>query len=248
MSQKPIIGLSLDTGTVGNPGNYSKYPWYAIRKNYCDQIVAAGGVPILLPYSLELVDLYADKLDGLLIPGGDFDIPPSYYGDDTIHERVTTIPERTEFEFALAKAIKDRGKPILGICGGMQVLNVIFGGTLIQHIPDEISNCLLHEQPNPRCEPGHDIKIMPNTHLYRLAQSEIHPVNSAHHQAVKKVAPGFRVNALADDGVIEGIELDLPLEDTRTFVMGVQWHPEFNISPLDCIIFDHFIRAAHSKR
>lgn len=248
MSQKPIIGLSLDTGAIGNPGNYSKYPWYAIRKNYCDQIVAAGGIPILLPYCLDLVEEYADKLDGLLIPGGDFDIPPFYYGDEAVHERVTTNLERTEFEFALAKVIRAHHKPILGICGGMQLLNVIFGGTLMQHIPDEISECLLHEQPNPRCEPGHAINIIPHTHLYRLAQSEIFPVNSAHHQAVKKVAPGFRINALADDGVVEGIEIDTPIEDTETFIMGVQWHPEFNISPLDCTIFDHFVRAAQHRK
>ena len=120
-------------------------------------------------------------------------------------------------------------------------MNVIFGGTLIQHIPDEIENALPHEQPNPRHEAGHDIDVVQGTLLHRIAQSQIQvPVNSAHHQAIRDIAPGFIVNAVAPDGVIEGIELS----DQGQFALGLQWHPEFHISDVDKSIFNHFIQAA----
>lgn len=237
MTHKPIIGITLDTGCEG----YSRYPWYAIRYNYVDAIVAAGGIPFLLPYAHDLLDEFASRIDGLLIPGGFFDVCPSYYGETIVHDTVKVNAERTKFEYSITNLMKEQEKPILGICGGMQLMNVIFGGTLIQHIPAEISNCLEHEQPNPRHEPGHGIDITPGSLLYKLANNHLTvAVNSAHHQAVKKLAPGFVVNALASDGVIEGMELDHPTQ----FAMGLQWHPEFHISDLDKSIFNHFIKAA----
>lgn len=238
MTRRPVIGITLDSD-IG--GSYSRYPWYAIRYNYVDAVVAAGGIPFLLPYTYNLLEEYAARIDGLLIPGGFFDICPSNYGEEVNHETVKVKPERTQFEFAIARLIKEQRKPILGICGGMQLMNVIFGGTLIQHIPAEIENCLAHEQPNPRHEPGHDIHIVPETLLHHLSDREVQvAVNSAHHQAVRKVAPGFIVNATASDGVIEGIEL----QDSEQFALGLQWHPEFHISQLDRSIFNHFIKAA----
>lgn len=239
MTCKPVIGITLDSG-VG--GSYSRYPWYAIRYNYVEAVIAGGGIPLLLPYAYDLLDEYVARIDGLLIPGGFFDICPSYYGETVAHDTVKVQPERTRFEFAVTKLVKEQEKPILGICGGMQLMNVIFGGTLIQHIPDVIQNCLAHEQPNPRHEPGHDVEIVPETLLHRLSNSQIKvAVNSAHHQAVRDVAPGFVVNATASDGVIEGIELN---GRSDQFAMGLQWHPEFHISDLDRSIFNHFIKAA----
>lgn len=236
-SLKPVIGITLD---VEGTGSFSKYPAYAQRRNYCEQVAAAGGVPFLLPYHLEFVDDYADHLDGLLLTGGNFDVPPSFYGDEDIHETVSLRPDRSEFEFALAKEMYARQKPMLGICGGMQLMNVIFGGSLIQHIPNAIDNCLLHEQPNPRNEAGHAIEIVPGSLLYKIAQKETASVNSAHHQAIKTVADRFLVNAWAPDGVIEGIEY----RDPEHFLLGVQWHPEFVISDVDSAVFKHFIMAA----
>jgi putative glutamine amidotransferase len=238
---KPVIGISLDSETGGS---YSRYPWYAIRCNYVDAVVAAGGIPLILPYADELLETYASQMDGLLIPGGFFDIDPQYYGETVTHQTVKLRTDRTRFEFALTHLIKDQGKPILGICGGMQLMNVIFGGTLIQHIPDEVDPCLAHEQPNPRHEAGHEIDIVPETMVHKLAGNRLtEAVNSAHHQAVKQVAPGFIVNATASDGVIEGIEL----KDSTQFVLGVQWHPEFHISELDKSIFRAFIEKAAPK-
>jgi putative glutamine amidotransferase len=118
-------------------------------------------------------------------------------------------------------------------------MNVVLGGTLIQHIPDEVPGALAHEQPNPRTEPGHNVKVVSGTLLHRVTQMLELPVNSAHHQAVKSVGPGIIVNATAPDGVIEGIE-----DPRKRFVLGVEWHPEYSISPGDDRIFDAFIRAA----
>ncbi len=132
-------------------------------------------------------------------------------------------------------------KPILGICGGEQLLAVALGGTLIQHIPAEIKAPLAHEQPNPRDQAGHEITICEGTLLHKIGGALRTAVNSAHHQAVKDVPPTIKVNALAPDGVIEGIE-----DPTRKFCIGVQWHPEFHISPVDQKLFHAFISACRS--
>jgi len=129
--------------------------------------------------------------------------------------------------------------PLLGICGGQQLLNVVLGGTLIQHIPDEIDDALAHEQQNPRDEAGHDVAVVDDTELHRIADSIQLSVNSAHHQAVKDVGDGVVVNAYAPDGVVEGIECP-----RYAFCIGVQWHPEFFIDPADTRIFDAFVSAA----
>lgn len=236
-AHKPVIGITTD---VDETGGYSKDPTYAQRQNYCEQVAAAGGIPLILPYHMNLVEHYAQILDGLLITGGKADVPPSFYGHSDTHKTTYLIPEKSEFEAALAKAMFVLDKPILGICGGMQLINVIFGGTLIQHIPDEVSDYLLHDQSYCRYEPGHSIDIVTGTYLHHLTQSNSGAVNSAHHQAVKIVADNFIVNARASDGVIEGIEH----KDPHHFVLGVQWHPEFEISTIDKAIFKTFIEAS----
>jgi putative glutamine amidotransferase len=145
---------------------------------------------------------------------------------------------RTAAELALVRGALARDKPILGICGGEQLLAVVLGGTLIQHIPDTIRNALAHEQPNPRNEPGHVVKLVPGTLLHRIVGTAEMHVNSSHHQAVRAVGPKAVVNATALDGVIEGVE-----DPTRRFCLGVQWHPEFHIDPGDRRIFDALVGA-----
>jgi putative glutamine amidotransferase len=132
-----------------------------------------------------------------------------------------------------------RNIPVMGICGGQQLLAVALGGTLIQHIPDTIPDALAHEQPNPRNEPGHDIAIRAGTILHKIVGSDSMAVNSAHHQAVRDAGPRALVNATAPDGVIEGIE-----DPDAKFCLGVQWHPEFLIDPGDRRIFDALIAAS----
>ncbi len=232
----PIIGFTLD---YEEKGGYSKYPWYALRNNYTAAAARHGAAPVTLPHELAAVPAYLDMLHGLVVTGGDFDVPPDMYGEDSVHEKVTLKPRRSLFEAAITKGAMERELPILGICGGEQLLNVLLGGTLIQHIPDTIKHPLAHEQPNPRHEPGHDVTIVKGTLLHKIVGAEKIAVNSAHHQAIAKPAPGAVVNATASDGVIEGIEWP-----DHPFFLGVQWHPEFSISPADDKIFAAFVAAA----
>lgn len=233
----PVIGITLDHEPGGG---WSSLPWYAVRQNYADAVRAAGGLPVMLPHEEGAAEHYLGLVDGLLITGGAFDLDPALFGATSRHESVTTKDRRTRFEWAIAQGAYDRRLPILGICGGQQLLNVVLGGSLIQHIPAEIETNLQHEQPNPRHEPGHNVDVVKDTLLHRIVGINTLPVNSAHHQAVKNAGPGVVINALADDGVVEGIE-----DPRHPFCLGVQWHPEYNVSENDGKIFRAFIAAAN---
>ena len=233
---QPVIGLTLDREP---PGGYSKtHHWYALRENYCTAVVAAGGLPVLLPHEPDEATAYLALIDGLVVTGGAFDVDPALFGATTRHSSVTTKDRRPAFELAVTRGAVSADKPVFGICGGQQLLNVALGGTLIQHIPDEVANALAHEQPNPRTGAGHTVRVTPGTLLHRITNASELPVNSAHHQAVKDVAPGLVVDAVAPDGVIEGIEAA-----GRRFLIGVQWHPEYAISDGDRRLFAAFIEA-----
>ncbi|HTC09361.1 MAG TPA: gamma-glutamyl-gamma-aminobutyrate hydrolase family protein [Acetobacteraceae bacterium] len=235
MPPRPVIGLTLD---AEQPGGYSKYPWYAVRQNYADAIIAAGGLPIALPHDAALANDYLDRIDALVVTGGAFDVDPSLYGEGERHATVTLKEGRTAAELALTQGALGRDLPVLGICGGEQLLAVALGGTLVQHIPDSVPDALEHEQPNPRHEPGHPVTVVPGTLLHRIVGAGVMHVNSAHHQAVREPGPHAVVNATAPDSVVEG------LEDLRyRFCLGVQWHPEFFIDPGDRRIFDALIAA-----
>jgi putative glutamine amidotransferase len=233
---RPLIGLTLDSEPAGG---WAKQPWYAIRQNYCDAIAAAGGLPVCLPHEPDLALAYLDHIQGVVVTGGAFDVDPSLFGATVKHATVTTKDRRTAFELALMRGLLAKDLPILGICGGQQLLAVALGGTLVQHLPDEIPSDIPHEQPNPRTEAGHEVIVTANTLLHRIVREERIPVNSAHHQAVKAVPASIVVNASAPDGVIEGIE-----DPARRFCLGVQWHPEYHISPADRAIFDALIAAS----
>ncbi len=235
-AKAPLIGLTLDSE---QPGGYSKFPWYALRQNYCSAVTESGGVPLVLPHEPTAAARYVELLDGLIVTGGAFDVDPALFGGGAKHATVTTKDARTQFEWAMVKGMLAADKPVLGICGGQQLLNVVLGGTLIQHIPDAVPNALAHEQPNPRNEAGHDVAITPGTRLQAIVGRDALPVNSAHHQAVQQVAHGAAINARASDGVIEGIE-----HAGYRFCIGVQWHPEFFISEGDRALYAAFIAAA----
>ncbi len=236
MCAKPVIGLTLDSE---QPGGYSTFPWCALRENYFSAVRNAGGLPFALANEPDDAEAYLDRIDGLVVTGGAFDVDPALFGDTERHATVVTKDKRTRFELAITRAAVKRDMPVLGICGGQQLLNVALGGTLVQHIPDAIAGALAHEQPNPRDEPGHTVRIAPGTVLYDIVGTAEMAVNSAHHQAVREVAPGLVVDATAEDGVIEGIE-----DPGLRFCIGVQWHPEFEISDGDKRIFAAFVTAA----
>lgn len=234
-SAAPVIGITLDYEAGGG---YSKLPYYALRENYCSAVSALGAIPMPLPHELGMVGGYLEKLDGLIITGGAFDVSPDYYGEKTTSGTVTTKDRRTQFEFAITKGAIDEELPLLGICGGEQLLNVVLGGTLIQHIPDSVANALEHEQKNPRNEPGHEVSIVKGSLLHRIVGSDKMAVNTAHHQAVATLAPGMVASATTSDGIIEGIELS-----GHPFCLGVQWHPEYFVDPGDKKIFAAFVSA-----
>ena len=181
-----------------------------------------------------------DRLDGLAVTGGAFDVDPALYGATTVHATVTLKDRRTSAELALVQGALARNMPVLGICGGQQLLAVALGWHADPaHSRHRRADALEHEQANPRNEPGHSVAVVPGTLLHRLVGAETMQVNSAHHQAVAAPGPHAVVNATAPDGVIEGVE------DARyRFALGLQWHPEFLIDPGDRRVFDAFIAAA----
>jgi putative glutamine amidotransferase len=192
-----------------------------------------------LPHRAALAADYIDMIDALVVTGGAFDVDPSLYGAVGVHASVALKPGRTAAELALLRAALARDMPVLGICGGEQLLAVVLGGTLIQHIPDAIAGALAHEQPNPRDQPGHEIAIVAGTMLEAIVGAAAMRVNSAHHQAVRDAGVALRVNAVAPDGVIEGVE-----SSAHRFCLGVQWHPEFLIDPGDARILQALVGAA----
>jgi putative glutamine amidotransferase len=233
---RPLIGITLDAEP---PGGYSKYPWYALRANYATVIAEVGGLPVALPHDPALAPAYLDAVDALVVTGGAFDVDPDLYGDKDRHETVLLKEERTAAELALVRGALARDKPVLGICGGEQLLAVALGGTLLQHIPDAVPDALEHEQKNPRDQPSHSVSVLPGTLLARIAEADTIQVNSSHHQAIRNPGRFARVNATAPDGVIEGVE-----DPRYGFCLGVQWHPEFLIDPADRKIFLALVTAA----
>ncbi len=241
MAKVPLIGLTLDHEPGGAPadGQWSRLPYYALRENYCAAVGAAGGLPVALPHDAAQAPAYAERLDGLLVTGGGFDLDPALYGAGARHPSVSLKTRRTAFEWAVTEAMLAAGKPVFGICGGEQLLAVVLGGRLIQHIPDEVPGALAHVQANPRHEPGHAVTLAPGTRLAALAGTGELQVNSTHHQAVRDVGEGCVVAATAPDGVVEAIEAP-----GRPFCLGVQWHPEYGVSSVDTRLFAAFVEAA----
>jgi len=230
--KKPIIGITLDSE---EPGQYSKFPWYAIRKNYLHSIEKVGGVPFPLFHSLDSIDIILSFIDGIIITGGDFDINPSFYNQKNISSRNNKIL-RTSFEMKLCKKSLKKNIPILGICGGAQLINVALGGTLIQDIRVLKLNTIEHEQLNPRNQSSHKVYIESKTMLHKIIKEEKIDVNSAHHQAVDKLGSGLKISGKSKDGIIESIE-----SFNHKWCIGIQWHPEFFITKTDKLIFQDFI-------
>ena len=233
--KKPIIGITLDNE---DPGYYSKFPWYAIRQNYLHSIELCGGIPVPLFHSNKnLIEIF-NIIDGLIITGGNFDINPAMYGETLLGARIIK-KNRTTFEKKICELFIQSSKPILGICGGMQLLNVICGGTLIQDIKTENENSLQHEQSNSRNETSHFVNIKNNTKLYKIIKNNNIEVNSAHHQSINKIGDHLITTGHAKDGIIESIE-----HINHKWCIGVQWHPEFLITKEDNLLIENFVKTA----
>lgn len=223
-------------------------PGFLMGEAYVRRLEAAGAAPVIVPLLQGEAALRAiyERLDGVLLAGGG-DVAPSCYGEPD-HPKLGSVDEaRDRVELTLTRwALEDR-LPILAICRGIQVLNVAGGGTLYQDIEAQISGAVQHEyhRKRPRTYRAHGVVIEPGSRLAELVGVHEASVNSLHHQAVKEVAPGFRVTARAEDGVIEGIEY---LADH--FAVGVQWHPEAlaGEDPAQQRLFDGFVHEVRRGR
>ena len=229
--RRPRIGLTLDL----DEGRRE----YRLARAYADAVLRAGGLPIPIPYGDEGAGAFLALCEGLVVTGGAFDIPPERYGEERRPACGPVKTERTACEWALCEAALAGRIPFLGICGGMQLLNVVRGGSLFQDIIQD-TGLGGHEQPPPRDVPHHGVEIAPGTLVARLVGPEPLAVNSSHHQAVRTPGAGVLVSARALDGMVEAIELpDLP------FAVGVQWHPERLASdPRHLEIFRGLVQAA----
>ena len=189
---------------------------------YVTALESAGLVPLIVPplSSASAAAAILDSVSGLVLTGGE-DVDPARYGEKR-HEKVRSInAARDATEAALVEEAKARGKPVLAICRGIQILNVALGGTLVQDIPSQLDTRIAHDEDSPRNSRSHEISIEPRSLIAKAVGTERCTVNSFHHQSVKRVADGLRVTARSPDGVIEGLE---SIDDW--WVLAVQWHPE----------------------
>lgn len=211
--------------------------------DYVESVRLAGGEPIVLDLTAAGAPEQLAGADGLLLTGGG-DVDPIHY-DEPKHETFSAAePGRDEAELSLAREAMARRLPLLAICRGVQVLNVSAGGSLVQDIPSAISDAVDHRPAVAAAEPAHHVTIAAGTHLAGLIAEDLLDdaamVNSRHHQAVGRIAPGFVVNAVAPDGVVEGIEAP-----DQPFCLGVQWHPENFVASGDFkALFDGLVDAA----
>ena len=224
---------------------------FYLGRDYSEAVEACGGIPVhiaLIPKPEYIVETVAD-LDGVLLPGSNTDVDPYYYGEEPHHELGTVIPEKDLTDRLVIEEAERLNLPILAICYGMQALNVVRGGTLIQDIKSQIDRSLKHEQGIPSIRNSHSLKIAENSILSDLPAvkgtgGDIR-VNSSHHQALGEVGKDLKAIAWAADGVIECIH------DPRVerFVLGVQWHPELSahIDQLSREIFELFIEKCKSR-
>jgi putative glutamine amidotransferase len=240
MMQKksPVVGITADFAGADT----LKEPTLFLAERYYRTVEQSGATPMVLPSlaSTAAIRRVLTILDGLLISGGGFDIHPSYFSEKPIHQLGVVKTERTEFELAIADAALKVDMPILGICGGEQALNVVLGGSLYQDIAAQIPSAGEHQQSKRKRAGGHRVQIADGTRLRAIVGMRELEVNTTHHQAVRRLGKGLIVNAIADDGVIEGIE-----SKRHSFVLGVQWHPEVLAPrrPVHRRIIDAFIAA-----
>lgn len=233
MKIRPRIGIPMRLDTESNR--------FCLGRDYAEALENFGAVPFYIPLIAkeDYITETLKNLDGILLPGSDSDVDPLLYGEEPLPKLGSVINEKDETDLFILKSVEKLKMPLLGICFGMQILNVERGGTLFQDIESQIENCLKHEQGAPRTRNSHSLEIEENKLLSRLITTKNVKVNSSHHQAIKKIGENLEATAWAKDGVIECIE------DTRgdRFVFGVQWHPELSwkFDALSKNIFQTFV-------
>jgi putative glutamine amidotransferase len=226
----PIIGITTESNDQNE---------YLLPAEYIDAVRRAGGIPLLLPPGEANLEALLGLLDGLILSGGG-DIDPRHYGSGG-HPAVYMIDAaRDEMELALARRAAAGGLPTLGVCRGAQLINVALGGTLIEHLPDEIDNTIAHRL-EPRGAVPHAVRITHGSRLAQVIGEQVVVGASWHHQAIRTPAPGLAVAACAADGTIEAVELP-----SHPWLLAVQWHPEITAAddPIQQRLFAALVQAA----
>ena len=231
--KRPIIGVTPHYDAANNR--------ICIACNYFEAIINSGGIPMLLPLNTEKETLTyaANVCDGFLFSGGP-DIDPFRFGEETLKGCGEVLKQRDEMEELIFHQAMDDLKPILGICRGIQVLNVFLGGTLYQDIPLHFPTELCHFQKSNKTVLSHSVIIEKNTLLYDILNKDTILVNSFHHQGIKDVAPTLKTAGWSKDGLVEGVYLP-----NHPFFLGIQWHPEhlYQVSEDASKLFKAFIQA-----
>lgn len=232
-ASEPLIGLT----SYLEPAKFLVWETEAalLHRVYVDGIVAAGGIPVLLPPVSGAHDRLISAVDGLVLVGG-ADVDPARYGQEQ-HATTYTRPNRDAFEFGLLRSALDSGKPVLGVCRGMQVLSVALGGTLVQHLPETVDN--KDHQPAPATFGTTTVTLAEGSRAASILGAET-KVPCYHHQAIDRLGDGLVPVGWAADGTIEAAELP-----GDGFVLGVQWHPEQN--PDDIRLFEALVKAAKER-
>ncbi|MCK6549002.1 gamma-glutamyl-gamma-aminobutyrate hydrolase family protein [Myxococcota bacterium] len=237
--KRPRILVTLDTGEHVRRG--VALPTFVLKAAYVAAVERAGGTPVLAAPTddAETVEDLASLMDGLVVTGGAFDIDPALYGRAPSGVRVDAPkPGRTRFEWTLVERALTRRVPVLGICGGMQLLDVVLGGTLRLDIAAEVPGALEHEQPTSPAEPWHTVELAAGSALARALGRTTIRVNSTHHQAVLGLGRGLAALGSSDDGVVEVIGGD------DLSLVGVQWHPELLADDVSDVLYRGLVDAA----
>ena len=233
--QPPLIGIT----TYG----VDEERKFTLPREYVDSVRRAGGIPLLITPGESRFDELLDLLDGVILAGGG-DIDPQEYAGQS-HESIYSLDaERDSTELTLARRLIETNFPTFAICRGIQIVNVVLCGTLIEHLPDAVGEKVLHRLP-PREPTPHAVSVDPNSRLASLLGQTDVTVMSWHHQAVRRVADGFEVVARAPDGTIEAIE-----SQSHSWLVAVQWHPELTAAsdPIQQRLFDEFVKASIKRR